>query len=72
MEEITGYDLANRQSVVSYLAPTFLAVDIGAEVDRLHSEGYLVLEPKQAGSGPRVLAYTVTESGRRLLRELAK
>jgi len=72
LEEITGYDLANRQSVVSYLAPTFLAVDIGAEVDRLHSEGYLVLEPKQAGSGPRVLAYTVTESGRRLLRELAK
>ena len=71
LEEIRRYDLANRQSVVSFLSPTFLAVDIGAEVDRLHSEGYLILEPKQDGSGPRILAYTVTESGRRLLRELA-
>ena len=70
LEEISRYDMANRQSVVSYIAPTFLAVDVGAEVDRLHSEGYLILEPKQAGSGPKVLAYTVTESGRRLLREL--
>jgi len=72
LEEISRYDLANRQSVVSYLAPTFLSVDVGAEVDRLHSEGYLILEPKQAGSGPRIFAYTVTESGRRLLQELTK
>ena len=72
LEEISGYDLANRQSVVSYLAPTFLALNVGTEIDRLHSEGYLILEPKQAGSGPRILAYTVTESGRRLLRELTK
>jgi hypothetical protein len=72
LEEISRYDSANRQSIVSYLAPTFLAVDIGAEVDRLHSDGYLILEPKQVGSGPRILAYTVTESGRRLLKELAK
>jgi len=72
LEEISRYDMANRQSVVSYLTPTFLAVDVGAEVDRLHSEGYLILEPKQDGSGPRVLAYTVTESGRRLLQELAR
>jgi len=72
LEEISRYDLANRQSVVSYLAPAFLAVDVGAEVDRLHSEGFLILEPKQAGSGPRILAYTVTESGRRLLQELTK
>ncbi|HYA56699.1 MAG TPA: hypothetical protein VED22_07895 [Nitrososphaerales archaeon] len=70
LEEISRYDLANRQSVVSYLTPTFLAVDIGAEMDRLHSEGYLVLEPKRVGSGPRILAYTLTESGRRLLLEL--
>jgi len=72
LEEISRYDLANRQSVVSYLASTFLAVDVGAEIDRLHSEGYLMLEPKQAGSGPRILAFTVTESGRRLLKELPK
>jgi len=72
LEEVSRYDMANRQSVVSYLAPTFLAVDVGAEIDRLHSEGYLILEPKQEGSRPRILAYTVTESGRRLLRELAQ
>jgi hypothetical protein len=72
LEEIIRYDLANRQSVVSYLAATFLAVDVGSEIDRLHSEGYLILEPKQDGSGPRILAFTVTQSGRRLLEELAK
>lgn len=72
LEEISRYDLANRQSVVSFLTPTFLAVDVGAEVDKLHSEGYLILEPKRVGSGPKILAYTVTEAGRRLLQELAK
>jgi hypothetical protein len=72
LEEISRFDSANRQSVVSYLSPQFLAGDVGAEVDRLHSGGYLVLEAKDEGSGPRILAYTVTESGRRLLQELSK
>ena len=72
LEEISRFDSANRQSVVSYLSPQFLAADVGAEIDRLHSEGRLVLEPKQDGSGPKILAYTVTESGRRLLRELSQ
>jgi hypothetical protein len=71
LEVISRFDSANRQSVVSYLGPQFLAADIGAEMDRLHSEGYLVLEPKENGAGPRILAYTVTESGRRLLQELS-
>ena len=70
LEEVDRFESANRQSVVSYLAPLFLAVDVGAELDRLHSEGYLILEPKQDGSGPKILAYTVTESGRRLLKGL--
>ncbi|MDG6990165.1 MAG: hypothetical protein JRM99_01945 [Nitrososphaerota archaeon] len=69
--EVSKFDAANRQSVVSYLAPQFLAVDIGAEVDRLHSEGYLVMEPKQDGNGPKILAYTMTEAGRKLLEELS-
>jgi len=72
LEEINNYGLANRQSVVSYLAPAFLGLDVGAEVDRLHSDGYLILEPKQVGSGPKILAYTLTESGRRLLQELTE
>lgn len=72
LEEISSFDSANRQSVVSYLSPQFLAADVGAEIDRLHSAGYLVMEPKQDGSGPKVLAYTVTEAGRRLLQELSR
>ncbi|MDE1858236.1 MAG: hypothetical protein KGI26_04105 [Thaumarchaeota archaeon] len=72
LEEISRFDAANRQSIISYLSPQFLAADVGAEVDRLHSEGHLVMEPKQDGSGPKVLAYTVTESGRRLLSELSQ
>ena len=70
MEEISRFESANRQSVISYLTPLFLAADIGTELDRLHSEGHLILEPKQVGSGPKILAYTVTESGRRLLEGL--
>ena len=70
LEEVGRFESANRQSIVSYLTPLFLAVDVGAELDRLHSEGYLILEPKQDGTGPKILAYTVTESGRRLLERL--
>ena len=72
LEEVSRFESANRQSVVSYLAPLFLAADVGAELDRLHSEGYLTLEVKSVGSGPRIFAYTVTESGRRLLEGLTK
>lgn len=72
LEEISRFESANRQSVVSYLTPLFLAADVGVEIDRLHSEGHLILEPKEVGSGPRILAYTVTESGRRLLEGLRK
>ena len=71
LEEVGRFESANRQSIVSYLTPLFLAADVGAEVDRLHSGGYLVLEPKQVGSGPKILSYTVTEEGRRLLQGLA-
>ncbi|MDE1852140.1 MAG: hypothetical protein KGI38_00115 [Thaumarchaeota archaeon] len=70
LEEISRFESANRQSVISYLTPLFLAADIGTELDRLHTEGRLILEPKQVGSGPKILAYTVTESGRRLLEGL--
>ncbi|MDA4127481.1 MAG: hypothetical protein OK452_09840 [Thaumarchaeota archaeon] len=72
LEEISRFDSANRQSVVSYLTPLFLAADVGVAIDRLHSDGHLILEPKEVGSGPRILAYTVTESGRRLLEGLRK
>ena len=70
LEEVGRFEAANRQSVISYLAPLFLSADVGAELDRLHSEGYLVLEPKEFGSGPKILSYTVTEEGGRLLRGL--
>ena len=72
LEEIMSFDSANRQSIVSYLSPLFLSADVGAEIDRLHSEGFLVMEPKGSGGGPKVLSYTVTESGRHLLQELSR
>jgi hypothetical protein len=72
LEEISRFDSANRQSLVSYLAPQFLASDVESEIDRLHSQGFLVLEPKDSGGGPRVLSFTVTESGRRLMQELSR
>jgi hypothetical protein len=70
LEEVTRYETANRQSVISFLSPLFLPADIGSELDRLHSQGYLVLEPKSAGGGQKILSYTVTESGRKLLEGL--
>jgi hypothetical protein len=70
LEEVGRFESANRQSVVSYLMPLFLAADVEAELDRLYSEGHLILEPKKVGNGPGILAYTVTESGRRLLEGL--
>ncbi|MDG7029356.1 MAG: hypothetical protein JRN38_03810, partial [Nitrososphaerota archaeon] len=71
LDEVSRYESANRQSVVSYLSVQFLPADVAAEIDRLHSEGYLVLEPKEAGGGPKILSYTVTETGRRLLQGLS-
>jgi len=70
LEEVSRFESSNRQSIVSYLTPLFLAADVGAELDRLHSQGHVIIEPKQVGSGSKILAYTVTESGRRLLEGL--
>ena len=72
LEEVDRFESANRQSIVSYLSPQFLAADIGAELDRLHSRGFLILEPKQVGSGPKILSYTVTDSGRKYLQGLSR
>ena len=72
LEEIGRFDSANRQSIVSYLSPQFLAADVGAELDRLHSRGFLILEPKQIGSGPKILSYTVTDSGKKFLEGLSR
>ena len=68
LEEVSKFEVASRQSVVSYLAPMYLASDVETELDRLHSEGFLILEAKDNGTGPKILAYTVTEEGLRLLR----
>ena len=71
LEEVSRSEAANRQSIVSYLSPQFLSADVGAELDRLHSQGHLILEPKQVGSGPKIFGYTVSESGRRLLERVS-
>ncbi|MDG7026923.1 MAG: hypothetical protein JRN16_00730 [Nitrososphaerota archaeon] len=72
LEDVVRFDTASRQSVVMYLSAMFLASDVEAELDRLHSGGFLILEPKENGSGPKIFAYTVTEAGRRLLRGMTE
>jgi hypothetical protein len=72
LEEISRFGSANRQSMVAYLSPQFLPADVADEIDRLHSAGYLVLEPKECGPGPKILAYTITEPGMRLLQGLSR
>ena len=70
LEEVGKFEAGNRQSIISFLTPLFLSADVGAELDRLHSEGYLTVEPKDVGGGPKILAYTVTDGGKRLLERL--
>ncbi len=70
LEEVERFPLATRESIVNYFSAEHLPADINDELDRLYSANSLILEAKETGSGPDVFAYTLTESGRRLLKEL--
>lgn len=72
LEEIDRFDTATRESVVAYLSIEHLRLDIEGELDKLYAGGYLIQEMKEAGSGPPIFAYTVTDSGKRLLQELRR
>jgi hypothetical protein len=72
LEMVESFPFSTSESVVQYLAPEFLAADVNAELTSLQHRECLVLEPKDPGSGPRVFAFTLAESGRKLLEELRK
>ena len=71
LEEVGRYPHTTPESLVQYFAPEFLPADVTAALASLEREGCLVLEPKDVGSGPRVFSYTVTDKGRRRLKELS-
>jgi len=72
LELVERFPLATRESVVQYLTPEFLAADVNSELTNLERRECIILEPKDSGSGPRVFAFTVAETGRKLLEELRK
>jgi hypothetical protein len=67
---VDRFPLSTRESLVQYLTPEFLPSDLDSELSSLLSSGCLVTEPKDPGSGPRVFAYSLSEKGRSLLKEL--
>lgn len=72
LEEIDRFDTPTRESVVAYLSAEHLRVDIESELDRLYAKGDITLETKEEGSDPAIFAYTLTDSGKRLLKELRR
>ena len=70
LEEVSRYPLSTGESIVQFLSAEFLPADVRAEIDSLHSRECLVMEPKDSGAGPKVFAFTATEKGLALLREL--
>lgn len=72
LEEIERFDTATRESIVAFLSTEHLRLDIEGELDKLYASGYLIQEMKEEGPGPQIFAYTVTDAGKKLLRELRK
>lgn len=70
LEEVARYPLSTRDSLADYLVPQFLHSDTNSAISFLESEGCLALEPKDSGAGPRVFAYSLSETGRKRLEEL--
>jgi len=72
LEDVDRYPLSTPESIVQFIAPEFLPSDVSAALTGLENQGFLILEPKESGSGPEVFCYTLAEKGRRLLQELRK
>lgn len=70
LEEIERFPLSTPESVIQFLSAEFLQADVQAALASLEKRGCLILEPKESGSGPKIFAYTIAESGRKLLQEL--
>ncbi len=72
LEDVEKFPLSTPESVVQYITPEFLPADVSEALVGLQKQGYLVLEPKDSGSGPRVFAFTLSDKGRNFLQELRK
>jgi hypothetical protein len=72
LEEVDRYPLSTPESIVQFIAPEFLSSDVSAALTGLENQGFLILEPKESGSGPKIFCFTLAEKGRRLLQELRK
>jgi hypothetical protein len=70
LDVVEGFPLSTPESVVQYVAPDFLPADVSSTLASLEKQGCLILEPKDSGSGPKVFAFTLSEKGRGLLKEL--
>jgi len=70
LDVVERFPLSTPESVVQYVAPDFLHADVNVALASLERGGCLILEPKDSGSGPKVFAYTLSEKGRGLLKEL--
>jgi len=70
LDMVERFPLSTPESVVQYVSPDFLPADISATLTGLEKQGCLILEPKDSGSGPKVFAFTLSEKGRGLLKEL--
>lgn len=70
LDTVEGFPLSTPESIVHYVDRDFLAADVSATLANLERQGCLIIEPKDSGSGPKVFAYTLSEKGRGLLKEL--
>jgi hypothetical protein len=70
LEVVEGFPLSTPESIVNYVAPEFLPADASSALAGLERDRAVILEPKDSGSGPRVFAYTLTDRGRGILKEL--
>lgn len=69
LEEIDRFQFSTPESIVQYVAPEFLPADVTTTLASLEKQACIIVEPKDSGSG-RVFSYTLTDKGRKLLKEL--
>ena len=69
LEEIDRFPFSTPESIVQYMSAEFLPADVSSTLAGLEKDGQIIVEPKDSGS-ERVFSYTLTDKGRKLLREL--
>ena len=70
LDVVERFSFSTPESIAQYVAPDFLPADVSVTLSSLQKEGCVVLEPKDSGSCSKVFAFTLSERGRGLLKEL--